>query len=178
MLGRLRLLRHLWLDASDAQRRVGEAALANLERRVRESEARHTGEICLCVEASLPVSYLWRHVRFGESLEEVVRERALALFGKLRVWDTELNNGVLIYLLLAEHRIEIVADRGLARAVAPDAWERLLAAMRDDFRTGHYEEGLARAIDAVGAALEAHFPAAPGEAAERDNLIPDRPVIR
>jgi uncharacterized membrane protein len=148
---------------------------------VRDSERRHTGEICLCVEASLPLSYLWRHLRYREPLAEVVRERALALFGKLRVWDTELNNGVLIYLQLAEHRIEIVADRGLARHVTEEDWERLLSGMRDDFRGGRYEDGLGRAIDAVSAALEQHFPRPPGpdEAGEeRANQLPDQPVIR
>ena len=73
------------------------------------SERRHSGEIRVCVEAGLPLSYLWRGA--------TARERAVTMFGKLRVWDTEHNNGVLIYLLLAEHRIEIVADRGLNRHV-------------------------------------------------------------
>jgi len=181
MLTRLDLLRHLWRDAADARRLVGKRTLHHLEARVRESELRHTGEICLCVEASLPLSYLWRHLRHREPLPLVVRERALALFGKLRVWDTELNNGVLIYLQLTEHRIEIVADRGLARHVEEAEWERMLAGMRDNFRAGRYEDGLTRAIDAVSAALEQHFPRPPGEeaaGAPRDNQLSDQPVIR
>ena len=84
----LRILRHRWLDETDARRALDEAALARLAERVRRSESRHSGEIRLCVEAGLPLSYLWRGAP--------PRERALAMFGKLRVWDTEHNNGVLI----------------------------------------------------------------------------------
>ncbi|MBA2723381.1 MAG: TPM domain-containing protein, partial [Methylibium sp.] len=96
-----RLLRHRWLDEDDVRRALGVDALARIEARVRASEAHHSGEIRVCVEAGLPLSYLWR--------DAAPRERAVTLFGKLRVWDTENNNGVLIYLLLAEHAIEIVA---------------------------------------------------------------------
>ena len=102
-----RILKHRWLDDRDALRALGADALERLARRVEASERRHTGEIRVCVEAGLPFSYLWRGA--------TARERAVQMFGKLRVWDTEHNNGVLIYLLLAEHRIEIIADRGLAR---------------------------------------------------------------
>jgi len=171
-----RLARHLWLDADDAYRAVGAAALQRLEARVRDSEARHTGEICLCVEASLPMSYLWRHLR-GAAIGQIVRERALAQFGKLRVWDTELNNGVLIYLQLAEHRIEIVADRALARRVGDADWQQVLAGITPEFRAGRHEEGLARAIDAVTAALERHFPAIAGEVQQRENQLPNRPIV-
>ncbi len=113
----LRILKHRWLDETDARRALDEAALARLAERVQRSERRHSGEIRVCVEAGLPLSYLWR--------DATPRERALAMFGKLRVWDTEHNNGVLIYLLLAEHAIEIVADRGLNRHVPPAQWQPL-----------------------------------------------------
>ena len=121
-----RCLRHLWLDADDARLALGEAGIERLEARVRTSEQEHTGQICLCVEASLPPSYLWRHVARGESIEDVMRDRAVTLFGKQRVWDTEYNNGVLVYLLLAEHRIEIVADRALARTTNEAHWHTLI----------------------------------------------------
>lgn len=172
-----RLARHLWLDADDARRAIGSAALRRLETRIRDSEARHTGEICLCVEASLPLSYVWRHLR-GTPIDRIVRERALTLFGKLRVWDTELNNGVLIYLQLAEHRFEIVADRALARHIDTAEWERTLTAIAPAFRARHYEDGLARAIDAVSVALERHFPASAETARQDQNELPDRPQIR
>src|SRR5439155_17490452 len=95
-------------------RLLGIGALQRAQQRVAASETGHSGEIRVCVEAGLPWSYLRRHA--------TPRERAVAMFGKLRVWDTEHNNGVLIYLLLAEHAIEIVADRGLSRHVAAAQW--------------------------------------------------------
>ncbi|MDT3671703.1 MAG: TPM domain-containing protein [Aromatoleum sp.] len=174
----LQRMRHFWLDARDAERTLGPGTLDRIEARIRESEQRHRGEICVCVEASLPTSYLWRHLRQRIPMEQVVHERALMLFSKLRVWDTELNNGVLIYLQLAEQRIEIVDDRGLARYVPDAEWEKTLAGMSARFGEGRYEDGLTRAVDAVTAALERHFPADTGEGRPRENQLPDRPVIR
>lgn len=163
-----RLLRHRWRDERDALRLLGgAAALDRLQQRVQASEQRHTGEIRLCIEAGLPLSYLWR--------DAPVRERAIAMFGKLRVWDTEHNNGVLIYLLLAERAIEIVADRGLDRRVPPEAWHGLVGTMADAFRRGDFEAGLMQAIEAVEALLVQHFPLAQG--AQRPNELPDRPYV-
>lgn len=162
----MRLLRHRLWDEADARRALPADALARLQQRVTQSEARHSGEIRVCVEAGLPLGYLWRGAD--------ARERALAMFGKLRVWDTELNNGVLIYLLLAERRIEIIADRAVARRVDAARWRELVDAMGQAFRAGRFEEGLADAIDAVDALLVAHFPHA-GDAAN-PNELPDAPV--
>ena len=168
-MGRLsRLLKHRMFDHTDIRRALDDAALSRLEARVHESEHRHRGEIRLSVEASLPLSYLWRELS--------ARERAITLFGKLRVWDTEANNGVLIYLLLAEHAIEIVADRGIAHRVAATHWDGLIAAMRDDLRAGRYEAGLMRAIDAVEALLIEHYPQGNGPA--NPNELPDAVDIR
>src|SRR4029453_19375983 len=114
----LRILKHRAFDDTDTRRAIGPALLERLRQRVAASERRHSGEIRLCVEAGLPLSYLWRDLS--------ARERALTMFGKLRVWDTEHNNGVLIYLLLAEHAIEIVADRGLDRRVPRAPWQATL----------------------------------------------------
>jgi uncharacterized membrane protein len=105
-----------------------------------------------------------------------VRERAVMLFGKLRVWDTEHNNGVLIYLLLAEHAIEIVADRGLARRVDPGEWQRITTSMSTAFKSGQFEAGLNEAIDAVDALLLRHFALAPGEV--NPNELPDGADLR
>lgn len=163
-----RLLRHRWLDETDAARALGKGALARLEARVRESERHHSGEIRVSVEAGLPLSYLWRGA--------TPRQRAITLFGKLRVWDTEHNNGVLIYLLLAERAIEIVADRGLVRHVPPEQWAGLVGGMREAFRAGRFEQGLNEAVDDVDALLRRHFPLAPGE--PNPNELPDRPDIR
>lgn len=163
-----RLLRHRWHDQGHARRVLGDAAVKRLESRVAASEQRHSGEIRLCIEAGLPWSYLWCDLS--------PRQRAVTLFGKLRVWDTEHNNGVLIYLLLAEHAIEIVADRGLARCVPQAHWQALVGGMRQAFREGRFEEGLLQAVDAVDALLVQHFPLAPGEA--NPNELPDRPDLR
>ncbi|MBS0443261.1 MAG: TPM domain-containing protein [Piscinibacter sp.] len=164
----LRILKHRWLDERDLARTLDDALLARIEARVAASEKRHSGEIRVCAEAGLPLSYLWR----GAS----ARERALAMFGKLRVWDTEHNNGVLIYLLLAEHRIEIVADRGLDRHVSASQWRDVMERMRASFRQGEFEAGLNAAIDAVDALLVQHFALAPGE--HNPNELPDKPHLR
>jgi uncharacterized membrane protein len=160
----LRILKHRLHDERDAKRALDDAALSRLEARVQASERRHSGEIRLCVEAGLPLSYLWQGLG--------ARERALALFGKLGVWDTEANNGVLIYLLLAEHAIEIVADRGVARVVPQSHWQQVVQDMGEAFRARRFEEGLAQAIAAVDAMLAQHFPLAEGQA--NPNELPDR----
>jgi uncharacterized membrane protein len=155
-MGRIsRLLKHRLWDEADARRALPADALQHLQEKVAASEARHSGEIRICVEASLPLSYLWRGA--------TARERALAMFGKLRVWDTEHNNGVLIYLLLAEHAIEIVADRGLHRRVSVEAWPQLVAELREALRAGRFEQGLLAAVDAIDALLRQHFPLAGDE---------------
>jgi len=163
-----RLVRHRWHDHTDARRALGDAAFERLQQRVAASERRHSGEIRVCVEAGLPLSHLWQ--------DHGARERAVVLFGQLGVWDTEYNNGVLIYLLLAEHAIEIVADRGLARRVPATTWETLIGGMREAFRAGRFEEGLAQAIDAVDALLLQHFALAEGEV--NPNELPDRVELR
>ena len=162
-----RLLKHRWLDESDARRALGEAALARLQARVTASERLHSGEIRICVEAGLPLSYLWRRAS--------ARDRALTLFGKLRVWDTEHNNGVLIYLLLAERRIEIVADRGLNQHIDAEHWAQIARDMSAAFKFAQFELGLNQAVDAVGELLRRHFPLAPG--ASNPNELADLPVI-
>jgi uncharacterized membrane protein len=164
----LRTFRHQRLDARDAERLLGDGAMQRIEQRVAASEKHHSGEIRVCVEAGLPISYLKR--------DALPRERAVMMFGKLRVWDTEYNNGVLIYLLLAEHAIEIVADRGLARHVDDAEWQRIAGTMSAAFKAGHFEDGLNQAIDAVDALLAKHDPLAPGET--NPNELPDAPYLR
>lgn len=166
----VRILRNRWLDETDTRRALGDAALDRLAARVRGSEQRHHGEIRICVEAGLPLSYLWRGLS--------ARDRAITLFGKLRVWDTEANNGVLIYVLLAERAIELVADRGVARFVDAAVWRDTVARLGVALREDRFEDGLTQALQEVSAVLVAHFPAsgeAPGEAV---NQLPDEPVLR
>jgi len=164
----LRILKHRVRDETDSRRAIGPEVVRRLQERVRTSERRHSGEIRVCVEASLPLSYLWRGLS--------ARDRAVTLFGKLRVWDTEHNNGVLIYLLLAEHAIEIVADRGLNAHVDTSQWAAIVAAMREAFRSRRHEEGLNAAIDAVDTLLRQHFALAPGQ--DNPNELPDAPDLR
>jgi len=168
------LLKHLWFDASDAQRVITPDMLERLTNRVAASEDHHTGEIRIYVEAALPMSYLWR---LGQQcpMKELIRQRAVMLFGKLRLWDTEHNNGVLIYLQLAEHAIEIVADRGVNRQVSAQQWQAITQHMASAFKNRQFEDGLTQAIGEVTSVLVAHFPSAhDGKTA---NELPDEPVL-
>jgi uncharacterized membrane protein len=163
-----RLWRHRWIDEAHVRRVLPPDALERLTRRVAASEQRHSGQVRICIEAGLPLSYLWRGAH--------PRERALTLFGKLRVWDTEHNNGVLIYLLLAEHAIEIVADRGIDARVDDADWAVTAGHMSEAFREGRFEDGLTLALEEVSARLVAHFPVS-GDEAGRGNELPNEPVV-
>lgn len=169
----VRILKHRWLDASDTRRAVPDDMAQRLARRVAASEGRHSGEVRLCVEAALPTADLWR-VGPSATLKTVVRERAIGWFGRLGVWDTEQNNGVLIYLLLAEHAIEFVADRGLAQRVDAAQWQAMVDRLGLRLRNGEFEDGLTQALEEVSALLVAHFPAERGGA--NPNELPDAVV--
>ena len=173
-----RLIRHRWLDHTDAARAIPPALAEQLRRRVAASEQRHTGEVRICVEGGLPTSYLWRHLRDRLPMTEIVRQRALMQFSKLRVWDTEHNNGVLIYLLLAEHAIELVADRGVNRLVAPGVWQAMVTRLGGALHEGRFEDGLTKALEEVSAVLVAHFPESPEASRDEPNQLPDEPVLR
>lgn len=162
-----RIWRHRWIDEAEVRRALPEAAMQRLAGRVAASERRHSGEIRVCVEAGLPMSYLWRHAP--------ARERAVMLFGKLRVWDTAHNNGVLVYLLLAEHAIEIVADRGIHSQVDAAEWAAMAQRMSAAFREGRFEDGLTQALEEISALLVEHFPLGEGEVDV--NELPDEPVV-
>ena len=162
-----RWLTHLWLDVADVRRALPAAACSRLEAAVRLSEARHLGELRLCVEAGLDAARLWR--------AQTPRQRAIELFSQLRVWDTAHNNGVLIYLLLAEHRIEIVADRGLSERVAPETWQLLADRLGEALAAGRIEAGLSQAIAEVGELLHQHFPDASPQG--NANELPDAIVL-
>lgn len=161
-------LRHLWADRADIRHVLDAQALARLEARITASEAHHSGEIRLCVEAALP----WRYLRDGAS----PRERALSIFSKLRVWDTEHNNGVLVYLLLADRAVEIVADRGLHRHIDPDQWQSLIEAMQPLLRQGQHEAALQNTLAALDEALRHWFPVKAGQ--RNPNELPDRTDLR
>jgi len=161
-----RWLRHLVTDHGSARRAFPEPALARIEAVIAEGERRHRGQVRFAVEPSLPL---------GRVLGGVPpRERALEAFGALRVWDTEENCGVLVYLLLADRDVEIVADRGIHAKVEPGAWEAICREMETAFRERRFADGVEAGIRNINALLAEHFPrmGAPGA-----NELPDRPVV-
>ena len=170
------LLRHRWLDSSDVRRVISPAVAAHLRQTVADSELQHSGQIRVCVEASLPSSYLWRHWRQRLPMTGIVRQRALMLFAKLGVWDTEDNNGVLIYLLLAERAIELVADRGAMRCGDAQTWPAAVQHLQQALHAGQFETGLLQAVQEVTQLLATHFPAEKS-LAPRTNELPDEPVL-
>jgi len=160
-----RIARHLFY----APWRVGLAfpasALKSIEQAIRKSEATHGGEIRFAVEGALDGRPLFRGLS--------ARERAIDVFSLLRIWDTAGNNGVLIYLLLADRDVEIVADRGLNASVGPQEWEAICHAMEAAFLRSEYEKGVLAGIDAVTRHLARHFPAS----GPNRNELPDRAVV-
>lgn len=165
-----RLIRHFWTDERDAARWVPNDMALRLAGRVTASELRHSGEIRICVEGSLPLHEVWS-CRDRQALKDAVRFRALHWFGELNVWDTEHNNGVLIYLLLAERAIEVVADRALVRLVPQAQWQSMVDRLGQRLHQGNVEDGLTEALEEVSALLVQHFPLPQGEL--RPNELPD-----
>ena len=162
-------LARLWthLFTADAQARFPAQAMERIAQAIAQGERAHSGEVCFAVEAALP----WREVLRGAD----PRQRAIDAFGRLRVWDTAANNGVLVYLLLADHRIEIVADRGLAGRVSAEQWRGVCELMEARLRAGEYVDGVVAGIEAVGDLIAAHFPRDPA-AADEDELL-NHPVV-
>lgn len=164
-----RLWRHRWSEGQ-VHTAFPPEVLQRLERAVAASETQHTGQIRLCVEGGLPYSYIWRNAH--------ARERAVGLFGKLRTWDTEHNNGVLIYLLLADHAIEVIADRAAARAIGQATWNTLVQDMQQSFQQGAYADGMEHALERVSLLLIEHFPHHAQNAMESEQGLPDTPVVQ
>jgi uncharacterized membrane protein len=160
-----RTLRHLTTTAWSVRRRFPRRALEAIERAIRNAESSHAGQIRFAVEDSLDLAQLLSGLS--------ARERALDVFSALRVWDTEHNNGVLIYVLLADRDVEIIADRGIHARVGPDGWEGIARAMEAAFRRGDFEGGVKHGIEAVSAHLLRHFP----RVGARVNELPDRPAV-
>ncbi|NID15504.1 TPM domain-containing protein [Luteibacter yeojuensis] len=142
------------------------ATLDTIAKTVAEGEGTHRGELRVAIESRLPFPAVAANV--------TARDRAAMLFSHLRVWDTDENCGVLLYVLLSEHRIEIVADRGIAKVVAPAEWEAITSHMRDEFAGGRYREAVQTGVAEAGALLARHFP---GNGDPRRNELPDRPLV-
>ena len=160
-----RFWRHLRTDHRTARSVFPPAALDRIQRVIAEGERRHVGQVCFAVEAALPLSLVLQH--------ETPRARALETFARLRVWDTEQNSGVLVYVLLADKDVEIVADRGIHRQVGETAWRDICQTMESAFSEGRFEAGAVAGIEAVSALLTRHFP----RAEAGGNELPDQPVI-
>ena len=159
-----RIVRHLLTTHGQVKRILPRSALNAIERAIKASETLHVGEIRFAVEGALDGSPLFK----GQS----PRERAIELFAQLRVWDTEHNNGLLIYLLLADRAVEIVADRGIHARVGVEEWRRVCRQMEAAFGQSDYEGGVVRGVQAVTQHLVRHFPAN----ASSGNELADPPV--
>ncbi len=164
-----RLLRHRL--AKGTKHYLSEDAMQRLAQEVANAEKAHTGEIRICIEARLPPSYLQRAL----PMRDIARQRALSKFAKLRVWDTENNNGVLIYLLLPERAIELVADRGINAHVAAKTWEKIVSSLQARLQNGEFEAGLRQAIVEVSKELTSYFPLPGGGVSV--NELSDRPDV-
>lgn len=159
-----RIFRHLIAPQWVVRRAFPPPVLARIEAAVTASEASHRGELRFVVEGSLDLMPLLKGL--------TPRERALQVFSELRVWDTEENTGVLVYVQLIDHDIEIVADRGISARVAQSEWDKVCQRMEEAFQVGRYEHGLLSGIERVTALLAQHFPAL----AVNPDELPDKPV--
>jgi uncharacterized membrane protein len=145
------------------------STLDAIERAIARAEGAHSGEIRFAIETALTPLHILHGV--------VPRTRALEVFAHLRVWDTEYNNGVLIYVQLADRTVDVVADRGLNGRVSPAQWEAVCRLMEEHFRAGRFKEGSIAGVDAIGELLARHFPPNPGQPALSHNQLPDRPTL-
>jgi uncharacterized membrane protein len=162
----LRTLKHLSIPQWTVRRAFPAQVAQTVQRAVRAAESAHDVELRVVVEGGLPLASLVR----GTSS----RERAIELFSILRVWDTEKNTGVLIYLQFVDRKIEIVADRGISARVRQEEWDAACAAMANEFREGRFEQGTLAGIEYLSALLKKHLP--PPPAGDRDEL-PDAPIV-
>jgi len=160
-----RLFRHLMSPHWRVRRSFPSAALARIEQAIAQSESRHGGQVRFAVEHALDTASLLRGLS--------ARQRALEVFSALKVWDTEHNNGVLVYLLLADRDVEVIADRGIHGRVGVDGWEAICREMESAFREGNFEQGVISGIARVSGLLESHFP----KDQSGTNELPDRPVV-
>lgn len=160
-----RWLKHLFMPPWAWRSVFPQRTLDAIERAIHESETHHHGEIRFAIETSLAPLRVWRGIHG--------RDRAIEVFADLRVWDTEHNSGVLIYVLLADHDIEIVADRGIARRVSQAQWDAIAQTMEAAFRQGEFERGSLEVIAQAGALLSQHFP----PQGDNPNELQNRPVI-
>jgi uncharacterized membrane protein len=164
-MGFMRTLRHLCATRMGTRRRFSDAVDARIEAAIRAVESRTSGEIRFVIETALDIPELWAAL--------TPRERALQVFSQMRVWDTELRNGVLIYVLAADRDVEIVADRGAAVRISPNEWETACRIVESHYQQGRFEDGSVAGVEEVGRLLEREFPSRAGD---RDEL-PNQPTL-
>jgi len=162
-----RWFRHLFATRADLGRAFPPQALAAIEAAITATEQAHSGEVRFAIEASLEPGEVWGG--------RTPRDRALEVFAGLGVWDTEANNGVLVYVLLADHDMQIVADRGFNGRVAPEEWTAICDAMEVRFRAGDYAAGAVEGVRRVGEVVARHFPLQPGS--RNPDELPNRPTL-
>jgi uncharacterized membrane protein len=160
-----RIMRHLSTGRAAVRRAFPSRTLDVIERAIHETETKHAGQIRFAVEAALELAPLLAG--------QTAQQRAVEVFSRLRVWDTEHNNGVLIYLLLADRDVEIIADRGVHAKLGKEVWETICREMEAAFRAGKFEEGVVAGIHSVGQHLARHYP----HDGTTKNELPDRPVL-
>jgi len=160
-----RLVRHLFATRWSTRWRFPPATLAAIENAIREAEVQHGGEIRFAIETALDLPELWHGLS--------PRARATQVFGQLGVWDTAQNNGVLIYVLLADRVVEIVADRGITAFVQQLEWDTLCREIERQFRAGRFMEGSVAAVQSVGRLLARHFPVQ----RRGEDELPNQPVL-
>jgi uncharacterized membrane protein len=161
----VRLLRHLLELRLTTRSRFTSVVLDRVEAAVGKAEASHAGELRVVIETDLDIA----SILAGRSS----RDRAVEIFSATRIWDTELNNGVLLYVLCADRRVEIVADRGFNALVSAEEWRAACASMEQAFRAGRWEAGLLAGVDAAAGLLSRHFPGT----GRNGNELPDRPIL-
>ncbi len=160
-----RILRHLCTTGLYLRARFPRETLDAIEQEIAKSESVHSGELRFAVETALDLPPLLQ----GRGS----RQRALDVFSLLRVWDTETNSGVLIYLLLADHKVEIVADRGFAAKVEQSEWETICREMEQAFRSGDFKVGSLLGVQRISTLLARHFPAG----TRNPNELSNKPFI-
>ena len=160
-----RFARHVSMTPWKARRAFPDAVMDAIQAEVTEQEKRHRGEVRFVVERELTTAQLWAGI--------TSRQRAIEVFSMLQVWHTEENTGILLYVLLADHKVEIVADRGIQKKVAQEEWNGIVRMMEEHFRAGRFPEGAIAGVRAVSELLARHFPAD----ASNPNELPDRPVM-
>lgn len=160
-----RIIKHLTMTDWQIKQAFTETTRIAIEESIKASEAAHAGQIRFVVEGALDCAPLFKH--------QSSKERAIDVFAQLRIWDTEHNNGLLVYLLFADRAVEIVADRGIHAKVGTQEWQSICRRMESDFKQANYKDGVLTGIDAMTQLLKKHFPASD----DRSNELSDKPVV-